>query len=287
MKSTPATGLVASALAAPFAALTAHATGLATCDSGPTSGWQPQATLEKQLIEQKAGRSDRIKVRRRLLRGLRDEREGRTGGSVLPSGHARAGTDQAAVNVRSGVAHAPGSPASWRPARCASGIGPWRPVLPPRGSRAKAGAPGTSGWAMQHCSSLRCASSGAGLAPATPASPTSFMALRKPCGMPVAPWPLSEPRQRRPQSPGRVDDTGPPRCHDADRPLRLALHHRPLLGRRSVWRICTRPSPIVLLVLVALPRGRLSSAASLRHRENLVAAMIHGRKRPPSGDDIA
>ena len=29
------------------------ATGLATCDSGPESGWQPQAKLEKQLIEQK------------------------------------------------------------------------------------------------------------------------------------------------------------------------------------------------------------------------------------------
>ena len=31
----------------------APATGLATCDSGPPSGWQPQAKLEKQLIEQK------------------------------------------------------------------------------------------------------------------------------------------------------------------------------------------------------------------------------------------
>ena len=36
------------ALAAP-----AQATGLATCDSGPQSGWQPQAKLEKQLTEQK------------------------------------------------------------------------------------------------------------------------------------------------------------------------------------------------------------------------------------------
>jgi hypothetical protein len=27
----------------------AQATGLATCDSGPKSGWQPQATLEQQL----------------------------------------------------------------------------------------------------------------------------------------------------------------------------------------------------------------------------------------------
>ena len=33
-------------------ALPAYATGLATCDSGPQSGWQPQATLEKQLTEQ-------------------------------------------------------------------------------------------------------------------------------------------------------------------------------------------------------------------------------------------
>ena len=27
----------------------AHATGLATCDSGPKSGWQPQAKLEEML----------------------------------------------------------------------------------------------------------------------------------------------------------------------------------------------------------------------------------------------
>jgi hypothetical protein len=31
----------------------ASATGLATCDSGPTEGWQSQATLEKQLVAQK------------------------------------------------------------------------------------------------------------------------------------------------------------------------------------------------------------------------------------------
>lgn len=47
------TALVSAALAAAVAALPAHATGLATCDSGPKEGWQPQATLEKRLIEQK------------------------------------------------------------------------------------------------------------------------------------------------------------------------------------------------------------------------------------------
>jgi hypothetical protein len=31
----------------------AQATGLATCDSGPPEGWQPQGTLEKQLVAQK------------------------------------------------------------------------------------------------------------------------------------------------------------------------------------------------------------------------------------------
>lgn len=36
-----------------FASLPAHATGLATCDSGPREGWQPQAVLEKQLVAQK------------------------------------------------------------------------------------------------------------------------------------------------------------------------------------------------------------------------------------------
>ena len=29
----------------------AHATGLATCDSGPQAGWQPQETLQKRLAD--------------------------------------------------------------------------------------------------------------------------------------------------------------------------------------------------------------------------------------------
>jgi hypothetical protein len=33
-------------------ALAAHATGLATCESGPKSGWQPVEKLEKQLADQ-------------------------------------------------------------------------------------------------------------------------------------------------------------------------------------------------------------------------------------------
>jgi hypothetical protein len=36
-----------------FAAPAASATGLATCDSGPKEGWQPQAKLEKQLVDKK------------------------------------------------------------------------------------------------------------------------------------------------------------------------------------------------------------------------------------------
>ena len=34
-----------------FVALPAQATGLATCDSGPKSGWQPQEKLQKQLTD--------------------------------------------------------------------------------------------------------------------------------------------------------------------------------------------------------------------------------------------
>ena len=41
------------AVAALIAGSAVYATGLATCDSGPPSGWQPQAKLEKQLVEQK------------------------------------------------------------------------------------------------------------------------------------------------------------------------------------------------------------------------------------------
>jgi hypothetical protein len=42
-------------------ALPAQATGLATCDSGPASGWQPQIKLEKQLVA-KQWQVRRIKV---------------------------------------------------------------------------------------------------------------------------------------------------------------------------------------------------------------------------------
>jgi hypothetical protein len=35
-----------------LAAANAGATGVTTCDSGPSSGWQPEAKLEKMLSEQ-------------------------------------------------------------------------------------------------------------------------------------------------------------------------------------------------------------------------------------------
>lgn len=41
--------------------LPAHATGLATCDSGPESGWKPQAELEKMLTD-KGWQVRRVKV---------------------------------------------------------------------------------------------------------------------------------------------------------------------------------------------------------------------------------
>jgi hypothetical protein len=40
---------------------TTGATGLATCESGPKSGWQPQEKLEKQLVDQNGWKIRRIK----------------------------------------------------------------------------------------------------------------------------------------------------------------------------------------------------------------------------------
>jgi hypothetical protein len=51
VKPTFRTALIA--LATGCVTFSAGATGLATCDSGPQSGWQSQATLEKQLLEKK------------------------------------------------------------------------------------------------------------------------------------------------------------------------------------------------------------------------------------------
>jgi hypothetical protein len=53
--------LLAAAAAATCIGAPGHATGLATCDSGPQSGWQAQATLEKQLTSQ-SWQVRRIKV---------------------------------------------------------------------------------------------------------------------------------------------------------------------------------------------------------------------------------
>jgi len=42
---------LAAAVLAAFAAAPAHATGLATCDSGPQEKWQPQEKLQKMLTD--------------------------------------------------------------------------------------------------------------------------------------------------------------------------------------------------------------------------------------------
>jgi hypothetical protein len=53
-------GLTALAFAAALSSLPAAATGLATCDSGPKSGWQAVEALEK-LLKEKGWTIRRIK----------------------------------------------------------------------------------------------------------------------------------------------------------------------------------------------------------------------------------
>lgn len=53
--------LSATAVAAAAFAVPVHATGLATCDSGPEKGWQPQSKLESDL-KAKGWQVRRIKV---------------------------------------------------------------------------------------------------------------------------------------------------------------------------------------------------------------------------------
>ena len=57
----PVASCAAISLALALAPALAFGTGLATCDSGPQEGWQPQATLEKQLTE-KGWKVNRIKI---------------------------------------------------------------------------------------------------------------------------------------------------------------------------------------------------------------------------------
>jgi len=57
----PVASGAAISLALTLAPALAFGTGLATCDSGPQEGWQPQATLEKQLTE-KGWKVNRIKI---------------------------------------------------------------------------------------------------------------------------------------------------------------------------------------------------------------------------------
>ena len=54
----PAFALFAAAM---FSSATTYATGLATCDSGPESGWQPQEKLTKMLTD-KGWQVRRIKI---------------------------------------------------------------------------------------------------------------------------------------------------------------------------------------------------------------------------------
>jgi hypothetical protein len=57
----PVASRAAVSLSLVLAPTLAFGTGLATCDSGPQEGWQPQATLEKQLTE-KGWKVNRIKI---------------------------------------------------------------------------------------------------------------------------------------------------------------------------------------------------------------------------------
>ncbi len=51
----------AAAIALLSMASVSHATGLATCDSGPRETWQPQAALDK-LLRERGWKVNRIKV---------------------------------------------------------------------------------------------------------------------------------------------------------------------------------------------------------------------------------
>ncbi len=62
MKFAPSAFLLSAVLAAGVLTASAvDATGLATCDSGPQAGWQPEAKLTSQLQE-KGWRINRVKI---------------------------------------------------------------------------------------------------------------------------------------------------------------------------------------------------------------------------------
>jgi len=65
----------------------------------------------------------------------------------------------------------------------------------------------------------------------------------------------------------------------------MALESRGGRWARSGWRTCTALTDCLLVLAAVHVTG--VAAASWRHRENLVAAMVSGRKRPPAPGDVA
>jgi hypothetical protein len=115
MKATTTALLNTLALGIASIALPAHATGLATCDSGPKSGWQPQETLEKKLTDEK-WQVRRIKVDGGCYEVYANRRQGPARRGLFPPRDARAGTDGPSARLADGRV-APGL----------QGLGPDRP----------------------------------------------------------------------------------------------------------------------------------------------------------------
>ena len=229
------------------------------CEPIPQEEWQPQADLERKLTN-KGWKISRVKITNGCYEVYARDEKNDEGRDLLPSEDLR-GRDRAA-SERDGDARASGI------RRCACCTG----ALVPRCVRARLGddrdgsALAPSRPATRRWRSCCCASSGASSAAATRASRSSCAARAPPWRYAWPVLPRREPRHLGHNPLGAWMVLAPAGLRRRPGADRLALHDRPLLGRRDrrARPRRARVGRLLALVVCTSPASRSRAFATAR-----------------------